>query len=142
MISLIARSKSLVDLIVRVLLPLLPVKLGDVVDDILDAANDDFAALVCHVDDVVKRGEDIIFQHLLVLLTDRVILSLLLIERAHIFFVRHIEWFRTIRSRGCLIVIVLVNHELQIDSSLLTDITLEVLIDLSRERTISGEQTS
>ena len=127
------------DLLVRVLLPLLPVKLGDVVDDVLDAADDDLAALVCHVDDVVERGEDIIFQHLLVLLTDSVILSLLLIEGAQIFFVLHIEWLRTIGSRGCLIVVVLVHHELQIESGLLTDVSLEVLIDLSHERTITGE---
>ena len=127
------------DLLVRVLLPLLPVELGDVVDDVLDAANDDLAALVCHVDDVVERGEDIIFQHLLVFLTDSVILSLLLIEGAQIFFVRHIEWLRTIGSRGCLIVVVLVHHELQIESGLLTDVSLEVLIDLSHERTITGE---
>ena len=127
------------DLLVRVLLPLLPVKLGNVVDDVLDAADDDLAALVCHVDDVVERGEDIIFQHLLVFLTDSVILSLLLIEGAQIFFVRHIEWLRTIGSRGCLIVVVLVHHELQIESGLLTDVSLEVLIDLSHERTITGE---
>ena len=114
-------------------------QLSYVVDDVLDAADDDLAALVCHVDDVVERGEDIIFQHLLVFLTDSVILSLLLIEGAQIFFVRHIEWLRTIGSRGCLIVIVLVHHELQIESGLLTDVSLEVLIDLSHERTITGE---
>ena len=96
MISLVTLSKSLVHLLVSVLRPLLPVELGDVVNDVLNAADNDLATLVGHMDDIVESGEDIIFQHLLVWLTYGVILSLLLIERAQILLVRHIEWFRTV----------------------------------------------
>ncbi len=37
------------------------VQLRDVVDNVFDAAHDDLAARVCHVDHVVKRAENVLF---------------------------------------------------------------------------------
>ena len=46
------------------------VQLSDVVDDILDTAHNDLAASVCHVDNVVKCGKNVLFEHLAVRFTD------------------------------------------------------------------------
>ena len=138
--ALIITGKSLTDLLLGVGSPSFVVKLGNVVYDVLDAANYHFACLVGHVHHVVERTENILFQHLSVLLADRVLfLALLCIHGAQILFVSIAEWSHT--SRYFLLAIfgqgpVTIDNQLEVEGSLLANIRLEVLVnlDLPEER--------
>ena len=63
------------------------VKLGDVVDDVLDAADDDLAARVSEVHDVVKSCENVLLEHLSVGCANRFILPLLRVLGSRILLV-------------------------------------------------------
>ena len=53
LIALIVRSEALLDLVLSVLGPGSVVELGDVVDDVLNAANDHLATSICQMHHVV-----------------------------------------------------------------------------------------
>ena len=75
------------DLLVRIWSPGSVVELGDVVDDVLDAADDDLARGVSEVHDVVKSCEDVLLEHLSVFGTNRRVLPLLRVLRSRILLV-------------------------------------------------------
>ena len=54
------------DLLVGILSPRLPVKLSDVVNDVLDAADDYLAARIGQVHHIIKGSEDVLLEHLLI----------------------------------------------------------------------------
>ena len=67
-------------LLIGILRPLLPVKLCDVVDNILNATNNDLATCIGHVNDVVECGEHVLLEHVLVFVAQCLFLPLLLVK--------------------------------------------------------------
>jgi len=85
------------DLLLGVRRPGCVVQLRDVVDDVLDAANDDFATLgIRLVHHAVQRTKNIIFEHLPIRLAYGSLLPLLFIQSTKVFFIVHREWFLAI----------------------------------------------
>ena len=134
--SLIVAREALVDLVLRVGCPRLVVKLGDVVDDVLDAANDNLTSLVRHVNHAVKCAKNVLLEHVSIDLRDGVLTcTLLRIVRPHVLLVCHRERLLAVGLRSgvsCSVVQcpVLVHHELEVAGSLLGHVSLEVFIHL------------
>ena len=92
LVSLISLSQPVVDLLLGVLRPGGVVKLGNVIDNVLHAGNQDLALGLSLVHHIVQCRKDILLEHSSIGLADcRLILSYLSVLRANILFVLDVE---------------------------------------------------
>ena len=145
LVPLIALSQALGDLLGGVLGPAAEVQLRDVVDHVLDRADDDLARRVGQVHNIVECAKNLLLQHLPIRLADGVgVGTRLLVHRAQVLLVLHIEWLLAVgQVRLASVAVVtpmLVDNELEVESGLLANITLEVFVHLCAKTATSVER--
>lgn len=128
LVALIIGCEPVVDLLLGVLGPGGVVELGDVVNDVLDAAQRHF--LVFLADDGIKRAKNICLEGIAINLADRLLGSLLGVLRAKVLLVLGLEWLLAVADLSILGRVVLVHHELQVEGGLLAHVPREALVYL------------
>ena len=92
LVSLISLSQPVVDLLLGVLRPGGVVKLGNVIDNVLNAGNEDLALGLSLVHYIVQCREDLLLEHRSIVLADRrIILTNLSVLHVYILFVLIVE---------------------------------------------------
>ena len=92
LVSLISLSQPVVDLLLGVLRPGGVVKLGNVIDNVLNAGNEDLALGLSLVHYIVQRRKDLLLEHRSIVLADRrIILTNLSVLHVYILFVLNVE---------------------------------------------------
>ena len=91
LVPLVALREALSDLLGGILGPAGEVELRDVVDDVLYATDNDLACRVSQMHNIIECAKNLRLQHLPIWLADS-ILTILLVEGAHVLLVLHAEW--------------------------------------------------